>query len=487
MTTETALPSKFEEIQEALKAKNRNKAARLLAEQAKELPEGVQHRLGLSQLAQQIGESTISRFFASHAVAADQGSANLLKAATLLADSGDLKGAYKIAQKVVTVAKDFAPGWNIKGTLEIQLGDREKAAESLDKAIFIQPRSAAHWLERAYLKTYTQEDEFVGKLFGAQQLMASTQEGNKALYVFALAKVAHDLGDYDTAWGAMQQANAMMSKVAPYDVEADLVSAQNILNTLSSDTFSKLKPSGDTSDRSIFIFGGLRSGATLVDRILVGSPNVVGGGSINLFALAAATLEEATPEKLVEIQSKYESPWRDMAVSYNHMIKSRFGAEGRVVDRTLSQSRLAPLIHHVLPNAPKIWVRRDINALAVSQYRICMPQGGRWSTNQASLAKHLALEEKLFQAIAPKMGDKLLIVNYEELVADPAGQSARILAHCGLANYEGAATPPRLTTPALTSSVFAGNLPIHANAVQPKEEYLSKMEEFKSAFAQEMA
>ena len=484
METETVLPGKLKEIQEALENNNRNKAARLLTEQAKELPKETVHRLGLAQLAATIGETATTRFYATHAVAGDSSSNTALKAATLLADVGDYPNAIKMATRVVKTAKDFAPGWNVLGTLQAQQGSFEEAEESLKKAIFIQPKSAVHWLELAAIHTFTNDDPLVRDILKLQGNMASTPAMNQGAYLYALSKVFFDLGETDQAWQALNAAASIMNQVSPYEREKNNESVENVINSIQQNTFSQLKPSPDVSNRAIFIFGNLRSGGCLVQRMLVGHPEVAAGDSTGLFSLAAASLNGVSSNDLLELQSKYDNPWRDMAAAYYHMAKSRFGAEGRIVDRTMSQGRLAPIIHQAMPKAPMIWVRRNVEDTAFSQFKTCFPSGGRWSFSQQNLGEHLALEDNLYAAIAPALGDALLTVNYEDLVANPDAERARIYAHCGLANSpEVIATHEVKDNPVLSSSVAALQAPIHAKAIGNGARYSQQMETFRQAYS----
>ncbi len=483
METETVLPGKLKEIQEALENNNRNKAARLLTEQAKELPEETVHRLGLAQLAATIGETATTRFYATHAVAGDSSSNTALKAATLLADVGDYPNAIKMATRVVKTAKDFAPGWNVLGTLQAQQGNFAEAEESLKKAIFIQPKSAIHWLELATIHTFTPDDPLVRDILKLQNSMAATSPMNQGAYLYALSKVFFDLGETDQAWQATNTAATIMNQVSPYEKDRNNENVAGIIGAIQQNTFGQLKQSPDASNRAIFIFGNLRSGGCLVQRMLVGHPEVTAGDSTGLFSLAAASLNGISSQDLLEIQTKYENPWRDMAAAYYHMAKSRFGAEGRIVDRTMSQGRLAPIIHQAMPKAPLIWVRRNIEDTALSQFKTCFPSGGRWSFDQKNLGEHLALEEKLYEAIAPALGNALLTVNYEDMVANPEAERARIFAHCGLAASPEVVAPHEVQdNPVISSSVAALQKPIHANAIGNGARFSQQMEVFRQAY-----
>lgn len=485
METETVLPAKLKEIQEALENQNRNKAARLLTEQAKDLPEDTVNRLGLAQLAAAIGETATTRFYATHAVAGDTSSNTALRAATLLTDVGDYTNAIKMATRVVKTAKEFAPGWNVLGTLQAQHGLFEQAKESFEKAIYVQPKNAVHWLELSSFHKFTAKDPLVQEMLSQQPAISSMSDTNYSLLLFAIAKMFDDLGENEKSWQAYTQANELMSPSRVFDEAGNTKSLESVFQSVEQNTFAHLKPSPDASNRSIFVFGNLRSGGTIVQRMLVGHPEVTGGDTTGLFTLSATALKGLSPTDLQEVQSKYENPWRDFAAAYHHMIKSRFGAEGRVVDRTMPQARLMPLIHHVLPKAPLIWVRRNLEDTALSQFKTCFATHARWSFTQESLGKQLAGEEALFEKILPSLGNSVLVVNYEDLVSNPEAERAKIYAHCGLSPVSDAPATHTLTqNPVIGTSVYKLNQPLNTNSIGKSAKYAEGMQTFKNAYNQ---
>ncbi len=504
MTTETTSPEsttpgqgdgaavtphqqRMADINSALENRNRNKAAQLMAEFGRDLPEGVADRLVLANVAQNLGEAAFTRFFASHALKAQDGSDTYLRAAGFVAASGDMATALKYAQTVVEKAKDFAPGWYMLGTLQLQMGDFDAARESLRRALFIQPRAGLTWLALTGTKQYTPDDPEVRDLLDLQNAMNTTAPDNVATYLNGLGKVLDDIGQTDEAARAWSQAASVLASITPYDADADRKGALDAVASVTANTHANLKPSDNASNRPIFVVGIRRCGATLVEQILCSHPEVAEGGDVNLFARAATSVEALSPEGLQTLETKWQSPWRDIGASYTHMIKSRYGAEGRVVDRSLSNTRLTPMIHHVLPNAPIIWVRRNADDTALSAFTTCFTFGARWSFDQQAMAKHFALEDLLFERLAPTLGDKLLVVNYEDLVRDPANQIPRMLAHCGLADNPACHSPHETRRAIQITSAFKAHQPINTNSVGRAQRYQELMAPFREAYAREKA
>ncbi len=474
---------KFQEISEALEQRNRNRAARLLADCAKAMPEAPQDRIGLATVAARIGESAIARYFATHAAQGEPGSAILLRAGGLLADSGDFAGATKLALRTTEMAKDFAPGWHLNGALQAQMGQIDEAKESLKRAIFIQPRMGAAWLELARIHTFTKDDPLVAQMIQARSPMSSTAPDNQAHFGFAFAKMLRDLGDLQNFWNAVEQSNRLMKTAQPYEKDADTKSAEQVLDLIAKNGSSQLKPAGEPFDRGIFVVGMPYSGCDLVEQILVSHPQVAGGGELNFFGRAATALEDMSVEKITELQTKWENPWRDVGVAYQHMLKSRFGADGRVVDRTIAQTRLTPLIHHVCSGSPIIWMRRNANDVAFECYANHFNGVARWSYDQSDLAHHMALEDKMFSAIAPTLGDKLLVVEYEKLVSAPQAEIARILSHCGLPDDPAPYAPEKKIHPIQTASILSVRKPIDASDVNCSQPFTAAMTTFQTAYA----
>ena len=118
---------------------------------------------------------------------------------------------------------------------------------------------------------------------------------------------------------------------------------------------------------------------------------------------------------------------------YAHLLSQRVPGQGRVVDKSLNASRYMGVLASIFPDAPIVWLRRDPLDCAWSAYRTWFLRGLAWSYSLTDIAAHFRNEDTLFSHWIEILGlQQVLIVNYEDLVTDPAATIARIVDHCGL-------------------------------------------------------
>jgi hypothetical protein len=165
-----------------------------------------------------------------------------------------------------------------------------------------------------------------------------------------------------------------------------------------------------------------------------------------------------------------------------HLLSERFGATGRIVDKTIDVSRCMGLIAAALPDAPLIWMRRDPLDSAWSCFRTFFIHGVAWSYSLTDIAHHFRLEDDLMAFWKAQLGDRLLVVPYVELVEEPAAWTARLLAHCGLGEEAAAYTPHLTERTVATASSLQVRRPINRDGLNVAAPYRSHLQPFIDAY-----
>jgi hypothetical protein len=140
------------------------------------------------------------------------------------------------------------------------------------------------------------------------------------------------------------------------------------------------------------------------------------------------------------------------------------------------------LIHHTMPNAPLIWMRREPADSALSCFRTRFAQGLDWTWSLTDIAQRFREEDELHKHWSSVLGDKLLTVQYEGLVADPDAWIPRILAHCGLTDEPGVRNFHESSRPVFTASVAQVREPISTSAVAKWKRYEKHLKPFLDAY-----
>jgi hypothetical protein len=155
---------------------------------------------------------------------------------------------------------------------------------------------------------------------------------------------------------------------------------------------------------------------------------------------------------------------------------------GRIVDKTLDASRRLGLAAALLPEAPLVWITRDPLDRAWSCFRTFFTGNMAWSYDLADIAHHFRLEDELLRQWQAVLGDRLLVVPYEGLAADPETWIGRLLTHCGLAPEPQVFAPHENARPVTTASAIQVRRRIDSSAVGSAEPYREFLQPFIEAY-----
>jgi hypothetical protein len=301
-----------------------------------------------------------------------------------------------------------------------------------------------------------------------------------ARYCYALGKLHADRGEHAAAFAAYDRGARLLRKAVPYSRAGNADNARQAMSGFSA-ARSAGPPRAPTS-RPIFVTGLPRSGTTLVEQILTSHSAVADGGEISLMHHLAVEVGGVSGEALDAYLTK-RGPLDGLADLYLHLLSERFGSEGRIVDKTIDNSRFLGLIAASLPDAPLIWMRRDPVDSAWACFRTFFIHGVAWSYDLADIAHHFRLEDALLAHWQEKLGDRLLVVPFTEFVDDPERWIRRLLAHCGLAEEPGVFAFHETDRVVATASGLQVRRPINREGVGVAEPYRGFMAPFLDAYA----
>ena len=397
-----------------------------------EAPEGAAITFApLARLADAIGACGHARRFALRALEQDAGQdAALLGLLDVLVRNGGMIEARERAQSALAQTPKSLGLHHFCGVIASQRGDNDTAQEHFSFVLSHAPLAAPAWISYANLPG-TGSDKDVDTLERTIAQAVRTPPENQAALQSALGLWKHRAGDR-SAFDYWDRAAALMRTVRPYD-RAQETAAVDALISSAPRADMDWKPSTQQSNRPILITSLPRSGSTLVEQILCSNSAVTDGAELNLFKHALMAIGGgAQPALAQRYNASHPDPWSTVGGFYLDMLDGRFGPDGRIVDKTLNFSRFLPWLAASLPEAPLVWMRRNREATALSCYRTWFPQGLNWSWSLEDIAHQFRLEDRLYEHWSSLYPQRILTIQYEDLVADPESWIARIAQHCGL-------------------------------------------------------
>lgn len=398
-----------------------------------------------------------------------------LALATTLARAGRTVDAAAVMDDMAAGSVDLA-AWNYtRGTLSLNLGKIEEAKTLLRQSIQQNPRSGQAWLALSMAGKISPADgnamETVAPSF------ASGTDIEAGAFHYARSRYFEQNLWEEEAFADVARGAAIISRLRPYDRAEDDALTDRLIAEWDRPAIDRISgrlgaPAGTPP---IFVTGLPRSGTTLVEQILASHSAVDGGDELGLLRWSIEQLggfgiggfDAASPDALRSARSLFL-----------RLVTERFPGGGRVVDKTLALSRSMGAVAALLPDAPIVWLRRDPLDSAWSVYRTFFLRSVDWGWTEDSIAAFFRNEDRLFDHWTRVLGDRILVVPYEELATDPAPWRERITRFCSLepeAAQSAAHLHERTVT---TASVAQVRQPIHTNSIGSGARYARRMTTF---------
>ncbi len=319
------------------------------------------------------------------------------------------------------------------GQTAAQLGDFDKARGLYHRALSSGGSAPLIWFALSAVSNFKDSPELFDAMLTASRHMGSADANAGSRFQYALGRAYHDLGEFEAAMRHYTAGADLRRKGERYERAQMEAFVERLVRDFTPENMAKLKPPQRPHKRAIFVNGLPRSGTTLTEQVLTAHDAVSDGGEVNLLAPALIPTLGQTLEGAFAYQASGEpDPWGRVAATYSRLMDMRFGANTLVVDKTLLHSHQMGFILHALPRCPIVWLRRDAADVALSCFRNYFSSPMTWSWSLADIGHFMRLEDRLFAHWQEHFGEQIMVVQYEEFVANPTATIDRLLVHAGL-------------------------------------------------------
>lgn len=352
-------------------------------------------------------------------------------------------------------------------TILASSGDLEGASEQSRIALQIMPGDAGAFYGLTQTMRYGSEDKLL--LDMRRRYEAGVESAiDRELLGFALAKAYDDLDQYDLAYSFLERANAEAKR--SFDLRAEMAQFSELRSMAKSDSFRKLKSSGNISSAPLFVVGMPRSGTTLVESILSRHPDVLARGELGqISAVEKATarfLKPGSPMgrngRLAFLPAEWLSKQADL------LLTRMFAGHKQAliaVDKTPDNSLRLGLIAQLFPKARIVHVRRHPLDIGLSNFMKRFAHGQDFAFRQEWIGAKMRLVADSMVQWKQALDLPILDLSYEALVADPDGQSRRLVDFAGLEWSDACLKPEKTQRSVLTASQWQVRQPIYRGSV----------------------
>jgi tetratricopeptide (TPR) repeat protein len=281
---------------------------------------------------------------------------------------------------------------------------------------------------------------------------------------FALGKALEDLGEFERAMAEFDAANHCNRFTSPDETPFDRMqkgsTADQAMPVFTREFLTANASSGSQSELPIFVVGMIRSGTTLAEQVL-SSHSLVGGAGeapfwiYNTLDAIDGTTGVPRPDRL-----------RDAADRYVALLSAAHPGKERVVDKMPANFKNLGVLHLAFPNARFIHMRRNPVDTCLSIYSTHSRAVGELGNDKSSLVaayRHYLGVMEQWREVLP--ADRLLDVDYEELVTNSDATIRRMIAFCGL-DWDDACVQPESNSRAVaTPSLWQVRQPINTGSM----------------------
>ena len=320
-----------------------------------------------------------------------------------------------------------------RASAQRMIGDLLGAEETLDRVICLNPCHGAAHLMRSGLRVQTETTNHISELQAALRQRGGKVENGIALH-FALAKELEDLSCFEEAFSSLEVGCRLQRKRMQYDVSQDIAVIDRIIQVHTQTAVGGA--SGFPTEEPIFVVGLPRSGTTLIAQILASHSAVHSVGETP--ALAAETISAVRRrvgrhvEKMEFVTQVLEVESDTLGKAYLEATRPQTGHTARFVDKTPTNYLYAGVIGRSLPGAKIVAVARDPMDVCFSMFKTLFTGAYPFSYDLRELGDYYAAWHRLMRHWQDVLGDRLLIVQYEDLICDQTTVTRRLVRHCGL-------------------------------------------------------
>jgi tetratricopeptide (TPR) repeat protein len=296
-------------------------------------------------------------------------------------------------------------------------------------------------------------------------------ERNIFLY-YAIGKELEDLQRWDEAFSYYEKAGDAVMSTTDYDVADDIALIDAIIGICDADWLAtgaarnSANPAGPTP---IFIVGLPRSGTTLTERILSSHSRVETLGETR-FMQTVLRRESGLVSAMPPIGMNPETigaaarkPIGRIAAGYLDAVGHRLSGKPLFIDKLPENALYAGFIAKAYPNAAIVHMKRSPMDTCFAMYKQSF---FRFAYTLENLARYYVAHDRLMRHWRRILGDRLIEVEYEELVADQERETRALLAALGLEFEPACLHFEENTAPCATASSVQVREKIHNRSIE---------------------
>lgn len=293
-------------------------------------------------------------------------------------------------------------------------------------------------------------------------------EKNIYLY-YALGKELEDLERWDEAFDYYRLAGNAAASISNYDVEDDVGLIDKMIEVCNREWLLKdplAEPSTSEGKVPVFVVGLPRTGTTLTERIVSSHSAVESVGESYFMQIAVKQVSRIdSPDNMTPamLESAAGKDINRIAKAYIEAIRYRFGDKPLFIEKFPENFLYLGFIAKAFPNAKIIHLNRNPMDSCFALYK---QSYFRYAYLLDDVGRYYAAYDRLCNHWRGLLGNRLIEVNYEDVVGDQERETRRILAALGLEFETACLNFERNVSASNTASTVQIRQKVHGRSVE---------------------
>ncbi len=312
-------------------------------------------------------------------------------------------------------------------------GDLDSAITLLDPLIDAGTESPAIAHRYASIKLEQKQHEKVIEVASRHLKNPTTTPGLLEALYFLLGRAYEAIRDFDNSFLAYDAANHVLP--SENKIEKAVQEVDRLIQAFSAQRMARIPRAANNSRLPVFIVCMPRSGSTLIERIISAHPDVHAGGEFDILKRTAIQFNltigstSPWPESIHDLD---QNDVNELSASFLGELQALAPQAKRITNKYLWTWKYLGLLALLCPKAIIIDLRRDAVDNCVGIFTAHMHSSQSFARDLAQTGLHHREYERMMDHWHAVLGNPILKVNYEDIVADQETWSRRIIEHCGL-------------------------------------------------------
>ena len=402
--------------------------------------------------------------------------------AAALAKAGRTEDAADSYRTAIEIEPKLAGAHVGLGHVLKTLGDQEGGIASYRAGIALRPNLGEIYFSLSNLKTFRFSDEEIDDMI-ERIVQPSLDSESIAHFAFSLGKAFEDKKDYDQAFEYYSQGNQEHRKNISYDPVQTEVAHRKMKETFSEEFFSRIKETqpGSQDPAPIFIVGLPRSGSTLLEQILASHSLVDGTSELPDLGIVSQMIADkqkgrSFPGGILEMN---DTEITSLGQEYLRRTERHRRGAPFFTDKMPNNFAHVGLLHAILPNAKIIDARRHPLDSCIGCFKQHFARGQTFTYDLFELGEFYLEYDGLMKHWNEVLPNKVLRVQYEDVVDNLDKEVRRILDYCGLPFEEGCVNFHETKRSVRTASSEQVRQPIYNQSVDTWKRFESHIDDLK--------